>query len=121
VRPAEILYLPASGKVNALTARLLQSDLEELSHSTIKPYIDFDHSGKAAAADPKRFVWKPGHGVFLRLAWTRSGRAAVEGKDYRYFSPAVRIDDKGEIDGLPLTVPLGLWLISSPSPPLSRR
>jgi hypothetical protein len=58
----------------------LQSDLEELLGSSVKPFIDFDYTGQAAAADPKRFVWKPGEGVFLALEWTRSGRQAVEGK-----------------------------------------
>jgi hypothetical protein len=79
--PAEIMYLPAFGHVNALTARLLQSDLEEIQDREVKPFSDFDHTGKAAAADPKRFIWQPGQGMFLRLAWTRSGRGAVEGKD----------------------------------------
>jgi len=115
--PTEILYLPAGTHtvyaqvgggpkalevhVSALTARLLQSDLEELLGSSFKPFIDFDYTGQAAAADPKRFVWKPGEGVFLALEWTRSGRQAVEGKDYRYFSPAFQIDAKGELQGLP--------------------
>ena len=111
------MFLPAGPQVSAVTARLLQSDLEELSSSTIKPYIDFDHSGKAAAADPKRFIWKPGQGVFLRLAWTRSGRAAVEGKDYRYFSAALRVDDKGEIAGLPANGAIGALVNKQPAEP----
>jgi hypothetical protein len=85
----------------------LQSDLEELSRRSVKPFIDFDHTGKAAAADPKRFVWKPGAGVFLQLNWTRSGRAAIEGKDYRYFEPAIRVDGRGNIEGLPSNGAIG--------------
>jgi hypothetical protein len=66
----EIMYLPAGTAsvyasvngspqtvevhVNALTARLLQSDLEELLGAQVKPFIDFDHKGGGAAADPKR-------------------------------------------------------------------
>src|SRR5215472_7947666 len=101
--------------VNTLTARLLQSDLEELLGRDVKPYIDFDHTGQAAAADPKRFIWKPGEGVFLALDWTRSGRAAVEGKDYRYFSPAFQIDDKGELQCLPANGAIGA-LVNRPGP-----
>jgi hypothetical protein len=109
------MYLPAGPHVSALTARLLQSDLEELQGRSVKPYIDFDHQGQAAAADPKRFLWKPGEGVFLALAWTRSGRAAVEGKDYRYFSPAFQIDDNGEPCGLPANGAIGA-LVNKPGP-----
>jgi phage I-like protein len=109
------MYLPASEHVSALTARLLQSDLEELLGRDIKPFIDFDHNGQGAAADPKRFVWKPGEGVFLRVAWTRSGKAAVEGKDYRYFSPALRVGHDGEIEGLPSNGAIGA-LVNRPGP-----
>jgi hypothetical protein len=108
--------------VNALTARLLQSDLEELLGRDIKPFIDFDHTGKAAAADPLGFKWKPGQGVFLQLEWTRSGRAAVEGKDYRYFSPAIRVDGKGNVEGLPANGAIGALVNRpGPQPPLKRR
>ena len=129
--PTEILYLPAGTHtvyaqvgggpkalevhVSALTARLLQSDLEELLGSSFKPFIDFDYTGQAAAADPKRFVWKPGEGVFLALKWTRSGRQAVEGKTYRYFSPAFQIDAKGELQGLPANGAIGA-LVNRPGP-----
>jgi hypothetical protein len=108
-------------QVNALTARLLQSDLEELLARDVKPYIDFNHEGKAAAADPKRFVWKPGAGGFLRLEWTRSGRAAVEGKDYRYFSPALRVDADGNIEGLPANGAIGALVNKAGSTPSTQR
>jgi hypothetical protein len=102
--------------VDALSARLLQSDLEELLAARVKPYIDFNHEGKAAAADPERFVWKPGEGVFLAITWTRGGRDAIEGRNYRYFEPTLRVDSKGEIEGLPANGAIGA-LVNKQGPP----
>ena len=70
-------------------------------------FVDFDHQGKTAAAHPKQFFWNPGRGVFLELEWTKGGREAVEGRDYRYFSPTFGLDSKGNPTGLPSTGAIG--------------
>jgi hypothetical protein len=46
----------------------------------VQPFIDFDHEGKASAANPKGFRWVTGKGVYLALEWTKGGRERVEGK-----------------------------------------
>lgn len=115
--PREVMYMPAgrstiqarvSGEpkeidvnVTARTADILQQDLEKLLAGHVRPYIDFDHHGGAAAAIPKRFRWVPGQGVFLELEWTRSGKTSVEGRDHSYFSPTFQIGPDGAPAGLP--------------------
>lgn len=56
------------------------------------PFIDFNHEGGAAAGNPTRAWWggndpKTG-GIRLDITWTGAGKRALEGKDFRRFSPA---------------------------------
>lgn len=67
------------------------------------PFFDFDHADAAASAHPKEFYWggddpKTG-GIRAKLEWTNAGKAAVLGKDFRRFSPAMKLNDNGEIVG----------------------
>jgi phage I-like protein len=73
----------------------------------VQPFIDFDHEGKASAANPKGFRWVTGKGVYLALEWTKGGRERVEGKDYRYFSPTFHVGPDGEPNGLPESGAIG--------------
>jgi phage I-like protein len=59
-----------------------------------KVYFDFNHEDGAASFWPDRFFYKPGEGVVAQGEWTASGKKAVEGKDYRAFSPVFHVDDK---------------------------
>src|SRR6266436_2713601 len=84
--PAEVMYMPAgqatihpsvngeprqiSVTVTERTADVLQAELDQLLVGNVRPYIDFDHKGGAAAAIPKRFTWKEDQGVMLELDWT---------------------------------------------------
>jgi phage I-like protein len=78
-----------------------------------RPYIDFDHEGKGAAAIPNRFYWDDG--IRLEVEWTSSGIDAVQGKNYSYFSPEVMIDtDTGKITGLPSHGAIGS-LVNTPA------
>lgn len=70
-----------------LAARF-QQQLETRQAANVRPYIGFDHQPGPAAAIPVRFDWEDGRGIMLDLEWTGSGRAAVAGRDYSYFSPA---------------------------------
>lgn len=65
-----------------------------------RPFVDFDHSGNAAAAIPKKFYWE--NGLRLSVEWTQAGKEALEGRNYSYFSPELMIDrETGTITGLP--------------------
>jgi hypothetical protein len=85
----------------------LQAWLEEAESGKVsRPFIDFDHEGKIAAALPKRFYWD--NGLRLEVEWTEAGRQAIEGRNYSYFSPEVFMDRKtGKIVGLPPIGPIG--------------
>ena len=59
-----------------------------------KVYFDFNHEDGAASFWPELFSWKPKDGVVAKGEWSASGKKAVEGKDYRAFSPVFHVDDK---------------------------
>jgi Mu-like prophage I protein len=128
--PAAIQYMPAgkatiTPNVNGSpkeitvtatprTAAALQADLSRLLNANVRPFVDFDHAGGAAAAIPKRFFWKEGEGVMLELDWTNSGKAAVSGRDYSYFSPTFLLNESGDPAGLPPSGAIGS-LVNNPA------
>ena len=59
------------------------------------PYFDFNHGDDKASFWPSRFVWRDGPhpGVFALGKWTKAGREAIEGHEYRQFSPVFFVDD----------------------------
>lgn len=92
--------------VDKAAAERLQADLvEQLSAAAAgkraRPLVMFDHRAGAAAAVPVGFEWDDQRGVLLRVEWTAAGRAAVEGGDYGYISPAFRCErETGLVAGL---------------------
>jgi phage I-like protein len=132
--PASILFFPAGksnisaskgGKpvqlevnVDKEVADLLQSELAAAiaaaeTGTASRPFVDFAHEGKTAAALPTAFRWEEGKGVMLDLEWTASGKAAVEGKDFSYFSPEWFQKD-GKVTGLNLPGTIG-GLVNTPA------
>jgi len=132
--PSSILFFPAGksnisaskgGKpaqvevnVDKATADLLQSELAAALLAAnegiaSRPFVDFAHEGKTAAALPTAFRWEKGKGVMLDLEWTASGRAAIEGKDFSYFSPEWFQKD-GKVTGLNLPGTIG-GLVNTPA------
>lgn len=99
-------------------AQLLDDDLqtwldEAATGKVSRPYIDFDHEGKGAAAIPKRFYWD--NGIRLEVEWTSAGKDAIEGRNYSYFSPEVMVDkDTGQFIGLPDVGAIGS-LVNTPA------
>lgn len=85
------------------TATAMRDSLEEHLRGKQRPWFDFDHDRKAASAWPLEFAWRdePTPGVYVRVEWSKSGRAAVEGRDYRAFSPSFLVDKEGVIVGAP--------------------
>lgn len=132
--PSSILFFPAGkssisaskgGKpaqievtVSKETADLLQSELAAALLAAnegiaSRPFVDFAHEGKTAAALPTSFRWEEGKGVMLDLEWTASGKAAVEGKDFSYFSPEWFQKD-GKVTGLNIPGTVG-GLVNTPA------
>lgn len=120
--PGEIVYIPAgSSKINATVAgkpgtvtvhvpaergaaiaASLQQSLEARLSSTVRPRLAFDHSRTGpASGHPEAFSFDPERGIILAASWSHSGKAAIEGGDYGYFSPTFLIDADGIPSGLP--------------------
>lgn len=120
--PGELVYIPVgtsrinatvSGKpgeiaVNvpaekgAAIAATLQASLTARLASTVRPRLAFDHAKTGpASGHPASFSFDPARGIILAAHWSSSGRAAIEGGDYGYFSPTFLIDEAGHPCGLP--------------------
>lgn len=120
--PGEIVYIPVgasninatiSGKPGSIVVKVpvekgeaiaaaLQASLSARLASSVRPRLAFDHAKDGpAAGHPESFSFDPTRGIILKTAWSNSGRAAIEGGDYGYFSPTFLIDDDGSPVGLP--------------------
>lgn len=107
-----IVYLPegvhqiqatVNGKPQKRTVtvdqRVLASFSEDLASRlarNVRPFAGFDHVAGPASFLPKEFRYEPGTGLVLDVEWTSAGKAAIEGKDYSYFSPNFLL-----MDGIP--------------------
>ena len=119
--PAEIVFIPegentinpfVDGKAKKITVRVpahkgheiaarMQTALQRRQGNTVRPFLDFEHKNGSASALPKSFRYESGKGIMLALDWTGAGKAAIEGRDFSYFSPTFLIDDQGEPSDLP--------------------
>lgn len=120
--PGEIVYIPlGSNRINAtiggkpgvVTVRVmpdkghaiaekLQASLAQRLTGTVRPRLAFDHSRTGpASGHPESFRFDTERGIMLSAAWSNSGRAAIEGGDYGYFSPTFLIANDGTPSGLP--------------------
>lgn len=114
--PESIVYLPkgewkitptVNGKAGSVevmvdsdAAKVLQESLNTRLKDTVRPHAAFDHKPGPASFIPKAFKWDDDRGVILEIDWTKSGREAVAGRDYSYFSPTFLLKDK-KVVGLP--------------------
>jgi phage I-like protein len=59
-------------------------------------FCDFDHEGGEAAVWIKGFAWQdqPVPGIYAKGEWSDSGKSAIAGKKFRYFSPVFHVDNK---------------------------
>lgn len=132
--PAEIVYLPegehritpyVNGKAESVTVNVppargaeiaasLQGALDRRQKANVRPWFDFEHKAGAASALPKSFRYEAGKGIIAAVEWTNAGRAAVEGKDFSYFSPVFYLGEGGVPEGLPERGPLG-GLVNEPA------
>jgi hypothetical protein len=85
---------PIKVKVDSSTADAIEAQRKIMAGKGKRPYFDFDHEDGAASFWPEGFAWRNGEGVIAKGEWTARGRKAVEGKDYRAFSPVFHVDNK---------------------------
>ena len=94
--------------VNASTAdrlnQFLQSQLTKATEGNEdRPFFDFNHEDREAAAWPTEFYWagddpKTG-GVRAKIEWSGAGEKAVKEKTFRRFSPTFVPDEAGHVIG----------------------
>lgn len=99
-KPQDITVSIPAGKGKSIAAKL-QAALDQRLAENVRPHLAFDHKTGPAAGIPKSFRYEPGRGIILSLDWTASGRSAIQGGDYGYFSPAFLVDGRGVPSGLP--------------------
>jgi phage I-like protein len=97
-----------------IIAAAFNKDLEQRQKQNVKPWIDFEHANKGpSAGEPTGFRYEKGKGLMCSASWSSAGRAAIEGRDFRYFSG--RFDLEGDLPcGLPERGPLG-GLVNEPA------
>lgn len=96
-------------------ARDLQWTLEHRMGENVVPWFDFEHARKHPASGyPKRFFYQPGQGIMCTVEWSDAGRQAISGRNVRYFSPEVLIDEHGIPCGFPERGPIG-GLVTEPA------
>jgi phage I-like protein len=121
--PSDIQYLPPgqhsitaskNGKpadltlnVTAKTADRLQKSYEKITAGDREQvFIDFNHDDKEASGWVTGFYWAGDDaeegGVRAKVEWTSKGEEALQGRNYRKFSPTFTLNAKGEIDGTTL-------------------
>ncbi len=100
-------------RVTAKTAERMQQLLQEIrskaaSGSEDLPYIDFNHDDSAAAGFITAFRWAGEDpvtgGIRATIEWTAPGKAALQGRAYRRFSPSFTANADGEVTGAPLNM-----------------
>jgi phage I-like protein len=99
-KPQKVTVNVPAEKGNEIAARM-QKALERRLASSVRPRLAFDHAATGpAAGHPKAFTFDPARGLILSLDWSNSGRSAIEGGDYGYFSPSFLMGENGEPVGL---------------------
>jgi phage I-like protein len=93
-------------KVDAEAASRLDSYLQEKieaakAGSTDRPFFDFNHDDREAAAWPTEIYWggddKLTGGVRAKVEWSGAGMSAIKDKLFRRFSPSFIPDEEGRV------------------------
>jgi len=112
-KPALVKVFVTRSTAERFDAQLKQAIADAESGKSSRPFVDFQHEAGRASAIPTGFSWDGSKGVILHLDWTASGRAAIEGRDFSYFSPEW-LQDGEEPSGLALPGPVG-GLVNTPA------
>lgn len=86
--------------VDAESAENLERQRQAMEATGNKPFFSIQHSTQIAAFWPTKFSWdtrldasgKLVQGVWADGTWSQAGREAVEGKNFRSFSPTFFVD-----------------------------
>jgi hypothetical protein len=81
--------------VDADSADAIEQERQEIVARNKSPYFSITHENQIAGFRPTKFYWaarpdvtgKLSEGVWADGEWTASGKAARDGKDYKFFSP----------------------------------
>ncbi|TXH52746.1 MAG: hypothetical protein E6Q97_15115 [Desulfurellales bacterium] len=111
-KPAEIKCECTEADAQRLNAQLQEQLSLAADGKASRPFIDFDHEGKEAAAIPVEFYWQDG--IRLKVEWTAEGSEALRGRVYSYFSPEFILGDDGHPSSLPEVGPIGA-LVNTPA------
>lgn len=87
---------PIRVMVDAAGAVEIERQRAALTAKGQRPYFDFEHEDGGASFWPSTFFWKDGAeaGIYARGEWSADGKAGVEGKKWRMFSPVFHVDSK---------------------------
>lgn len=111
-KPAEIKCECTEADAQRLNSQLQEQLSLAADGKASRPFIDFDHEGKEAAAIPVEFFWQDG--IRLKVEWTAEGSEALRGRVYSYFSPEFILGDDGHPSELPEVGPIGA-LVNTPA------
>ena len=121
--PEDIQYLPPgthnitatkNGKpaeltvdVSAKTAEQLQQSFDNITAGDKEQvFIDFNHDDGQASGWVTGFYWAGENpetgGVRAKVEWSKAGEEALQGRNFRKFSPTFTLNSKGEIEGTTL-------------------
>lgn len=95
----------AAARLQALLQQMLAQAEEGKGD---RPYFDFNHDDAEAAGHPTEIFWggpdpRTG-GIRARVEWSQPGKAALEGRAYRRFSPTFYANALGEVTGAPVNM-----------------
>lgn len=110
--PAEVAVTCTDADAARLDAQLQRQLALASEGKASRPFIDFDHEGKEAAAIPVQFFWQDG--IRLKVEWTTEGAEALRGRSYSYFSPEFILGDDKHPSELPEVGPIGA-LVNTPA------
>jgi hypothetical protein len=81
--------------VDSMGAAAIERQRAALAAKGKRPYFDFNHEDRQASFWPESFFWaeSPVPGIYAKGEYSEEGRAGVEGKSWRQFSPVFYVDN----------------------------
>jgi hypothetical protein len=113
--------------VDADSAAAMEEERKALVANGKSPYFSITHENDVAAFRPTKFYWatkpdatgKLSEGVWADGEWTASGKAARDGKDFKFFSPTFHVssltDDPATVVCQPMAKPVMGSLVNDPA------
>ena len=108
-------FAPTDGRTDhgvpawTLTAALAADLMAALSASATDIVVDYEHASLKAAEDGRenpaagwisRYEWDDTQGLMAEISWTAKAAQMIADKAYRYLSPVLLYNAKGEVKGL---------------------